>query len=424
MLLWARDDPFFPNKHAERIAELVPDGRRVDRGLEGVRRGSAGAERASAIADFMAERTQKAAGRPAWMIMSRTARSACRRPGRPSAGRRHRCARNAVDTVGRRPSPACARAPCCPGAVAAPVCTGAAAGVYAHAAAGGRHGADRARAAGGWAQWQLLDNGSWAARRAHARPAGRSATARQASWSTRCARHLSGLPRPSSGLVRVSDELDSERSKPRLASRRRGALRARAPDRGGQRGQRRDVVTLDLAADHPLGRPRAEHPGQRLPVGARRSRSPGDQVRGARRAADRLSQVAVVLLIAAPLVLLYSVAAATAGTPRSRSMGVGRRRRGSSCRRGRRRRARGRGSHTQRSGPRRVAAWSVGTSTLAWSSGRRGDSRRPQRRSAALALTAPCSSQRGGQGRCGWRDSSPTGKLPATQTRRVCQFTP
>ena len=66
MLLWARDDPFFPDEHAERIAELVPDGRVVWVEDSKAFVSEDQPERtASAIADFVAERTQTAAGRHA-----------------------------------------------------------------------------------------------------------------------------------------------------------------------------------------------------------------------------------------------------------------------------------------------------------------------------------------------------------------------
>ena len=66
LLVWAPDDPFFPNEHAKRLAELVPDGRIVWIEDSKAFVSEDQPERtAEAIADFMAERTQKAAGRTA-----------------------------------------------------------------------------------------------------------------------------------------------------------------------------------------------------------------------------------------------------------------------------------------------------------------------------------------------------------------------
>src|SRR5215211_4310102 len=66
LLLWAPDDPFFPDSHADRLAELIPDARVVTVEDSKAFVSEDQPERtARAIADFMAERPLKATGRVA-----------------------------------------------------------------------------------------------------------------------------------------------------------------------------------------------------------------------------------------------------------------------------------------------------------------------------------------------------------------------
>ena len=111
---------------------------------------------------------------------------------------------------------------------------------------------------------------------------------------------------------RVADELDSRRSKRvwRAANTEAHRELVRLIEDDG--ASSRDVVTLDL---RPLIRAVAralEIPLPAVPAEtAQLEVVAGDQVRGARRAADRLQQTAAVLIVLAPLTLLLAVLAAT-----------------------------------------------------------------------------------------------------------------
>jgi hypothetical protein len=229
----------------------------------------------------------------------------------------------------------------------------------------------------GWAQWQLLDDGAWAgtSERMLDREEIRD---RLANFLVDEVRAASGgaLPPALGGALesRIADELDSERSKRvwrvTTTEAHRELVRL-IEDDGATEG---DVVTLDL---RPLIRAVARElgvPVNDLPIGSTQIEVvAGDQVRGAREATDGLQQVAVVLLIAAPLVLLLAVAAAT-GWHRRALAGAGL---AVAVAGGIVLLARAlMGAHvvevlTPNEADRDAvaAAWSVGTSTLAWTAG-------------------------------------------------------
>jgi hypothetical protein len=167
----------------------------------------------------------------------------------------------------------------------------------------------------GWAQWQLLDNDAWAG-------TSEKLLERQEIRDRVAVYLVDELRRADSGAVppavrgnledRVSDQLDSKRSKRvwRVANTEahRELVRLIEEDDGSSR----DVVTLDL---RPLIRAVARSlsiPLPAVPPGtAQLEVVAGDQVRGARTAVDQLQKTAAVLLIVAPLVLLLAVLAAT-----------------------------------------------------------------------------------------------------------------
>ena len=229
----------------------------------------------------------------------------------------------------------------------------------------------------GWAQWQLLDDGAWAgtSERMLERDEIRERLADFLVGEVRAA--SGGAIPPALGTrleSRVADELESSRSKRvwrvTTTEAHRELVRLIEDDDATDG----DVVTLDL---RPLIRAVARELGITLndvPVASGRIQIvAGDQVRGAREAADRLQQTAAVLLIAAPLVLLLAVLAATgwhrralagAGVAVAVAGGVVLLARALV------------GAHvvealTPNTADRDAvgAAWSVGTSTLAWTAG-------------------------------------------------------
>jgi hypothetical protein len=111
---------------------------------------------------------------------------------------------------------------------------------------------------------------------------------------------------------RVADQLDSNRSKRVWRAANREAHRELVRLIEDDSATSGDVVTLDL---RPLIRSVARElriPLPAIPAGtAEIDVVAGDQVRGAREAADQLQKTAAILLIVAPLTLLLAVLAAT-----------------------------------------------------------------------------------------------------------------
>jgi hypothetical protein len=167
----------------------------------------------------------------------------------------------------------------------------------------------------GWAQWQLLDNGAWAgtSEKLLERDEIRE---RLADFLVDEVRGTSGgaiRQEPGEALDdRVADELESDRSKRVwrvVTSEAHLELVRLIEDDKAARG---DEVVLDL---RPLIRSVARE--LNIPLGGLSANTAqieivaGDEVRGARNAADQLQRTAAVLLIAAPLILLLAVLAAT-----------------------------------------------------------------------------------------------------------------
>lgn len=167
----------------------------------------------------------------------------------------------------------------------------------------------------GWAQWQLLDSGAWAgtSERMLERDEIRDRLAKYLVTEVRAA--TGGVIPPELGSrleSRVAGELGSSRSKRvwrvTTSEAHRELVRVIEDDEATSG----DVVTLDL---RPLMRAVARELG--LPLTGLPTSSgqievvAGNQVRGAREGADQLQRTAGVLLIAAPLVLLLAVLAAT-----------------------------------------------------------------------------------------------------------------
>ena len=224
----------------------------------------------------------------------------------------------------------------------------------------------------GWAQWQLLDDGAWAgtSERMLDREELREGLANFLVDEVRAA----GGTLPPKTEDRVADELESERSKRVWRVTTTEAHRELVRLIEDESATEGDVVTLDL---RPLLRSVARElsiPLNDLPVGSAQIEVvAGDEVRGGREAANRLQQVAVVLLITAPLVLLLAVAAATgwhrralagAGIAVAAAGGIVLLARALV------------GAHVVRvltpneaDRDAVAAAWSVGTSTLAWTAG-------------------------------------------------------
>ena len=167
----------------------------------------------------------------------------------------------------------------------------------------------------GWAQWELLDDGAWAG-------TSEKLLERKEIRERLAVYLVNEVDSAASGVVppvaegdldsRVADELDSARSKRVWRAANLEAHRELVRLIEDDDATRGDVVTLDLRR---LIRSVARAGGVSVPAisasTAQISVVAGDQVRGAREAADRLQRVAVVLLIAAPLVLLLAVLAAT-----------------------------------------------------------------------------------------------------------------
>ena len=167
----------------------------------------------------------------------------------------------------------------------------------------------------GWAQWQLLDDNAWAGTSEKLLDK-QEVRDRLAVYLVDELQRTDGGALPSSlsgGLEdSVAEQLDSRRAKRvwRVANlEAHRELVHLIEDDGATSG---DLVTLDL---RPLIRAvsRAlDIPVPAIPQGtAQLEVVAGDQVRGARNAADQLQRTAAILLIAAPLVLLLAVLAAT-----------------------------------------------------------------------------------------------------------------
>jgi hypothetical protein len=167
----------------------------------------------------------------------------------------------------------------------------------------------------GWAQWQLLDTGAW--RDTSGRLLERQEIRdRLAEYVVAEVRKASGgaLP-PAAGdrLERtVARQLGSRRVERAWRASTTEAHRELVRLIEDDSASRGDVVTLDL---RPLIRAVARELGIPLPavpasVG-QVTIVAGNQVRGAREAADQLQRTAAVLLILAPLTLLLAVLAAT-----------------------------------------------------------------------------------------------------------------
>jgi hypothetical protein len=178
----------------------------------------------------------------------------------------------------------------------------------------------------GWAQWQLLDNDAWAGTSAKLLDR-EEIRDRVAVYLVDELERSSPASIPAGGrnllVERVSDELDSSRSKRVWRAANREAHRELVRLIEDDSASSSDVVTLDL---RPLIRTLSrtlEIPVP--PLGqdtAQMHVVAGDQVRAAREGVDQLQRVAAVLLIAAPLVLFLAVAAAT-GWRRRAAAGAG-----------------------------------------------------------------------------------------------------
>lgn len=163
----------------------------------------------------------------------------------------------------------------------------------------------------GWAQWQLVDSQAWGdtSQRLLERSEVRD----------RVSQYVVAEVRKSSGgalTPELGDRLDREVSRQLATPRSERVWRRVTADAHRQLVDlihndatgRGDVVVLDL---RPLIRSAARDlavPLPAVPAGVGRvTIVAGDQVRGAREAADRLERTATVLLIAAPLVLLLAI---------------------------------------------------------------------------------------------------------------------
>ena len=166
----------------------------------------------------------------------------------------------------------------------------------------------------GWAQWQLFDDGAWGdtSQRMLERKEIRN---RVASYLVDEVRAQSGGALPTALGTRPDRTVSRELSTPRSEHVWRAStteahreLVRLIKDDGAVSG---DVVTLDL---RPLIRAVARELGLPLPVlsgsAARVQIVAGDQVRGARKVTGRLQRTAAILLIVAPLVLWLAVLAA------------------------------------------------------------------------------------------------------------------
>ncbi len=178
----------------------------------------------------------------------------------------------------------------------------------------------------GWAQWQLLDDGAWAGT-SEKLLENDEIRDRVAVYLVDQLQSVSGDAVPSglTGSVedRVSDQLDSERAKRVWRAANVEAHRELVRLIEEDDASSGDVVTLDLrplirAVERELGIPLTAIP----PGVAQLEIVAGDQIRGAREATDQLQRTASVLLILAPLVLLGAVLAA-AGWRRRALAGAG-----------------------------------------------------------------------------------------------------
>ena len=167
----------------------------------------------------------------------------------------------------------------------------------------------------GWAQWQLLDNDAWAGTSAKLLDR-EEIRDRVAVYLVDELRRADGgaVPAALSGALedRVADELDSSRSKRVWRAANREAHRELVRLIEDDDATQGDVVTLDLRSLIRTVARELRIPLPPVPAGtARLEVVAGNEVRGAREAADQLQRTAAILLIAAPLVLLLAVLAAT-----------------------------------------------------------------------------------------------------------------
>ena len=163
----------------------------------------------------------------------------------------------------------------------------------------------------GWAQWQLLDTGSWRATSGKLleRKEIRDRLAVYVAGQVRGAAGTALPPVIDAGLRRaVARGLETASARRSWRAATAEAHRELVHLIEDDERVRGDVVTLDL---RPVIRAVAREDGIPLPALPETLGQvdvvAGDQVRGAREAADRLHRVAIVLLVVAPLRLLLAV---------------------------------------------------------------------------------------------------------------------
>lgn len=166
----------------------------------------------------------------------------------------------------------------------------------------------------GWAQWQLLDSGAWRSTSGDLleREEIRERVADYLVREVRVASGSSGTPEVEGRLeIAVARELGSARSKRAWRAATTEAHRELVRLIEDDRATRGDIVVLDLRSlTRSVAREIAVPLGPEPPGVGQVTIVAGDQVRGAREGADALQRTAALLLIAAPLILLLGMLAA------------------------------------------------------------------------------------------------------------------